>query len=249
MKKKILKAAFWFRNFFRKSKFIVKSLSLYADSYKSASFLYDEIFVEDYYDCDLPQKSDLVIIDAGANMGWASAFFKNKYPNSQIIAFEPNPDVADIYIKNIKQNNFSKVELIQKALFDKDDSEIEFYISKRHGSFRSSIYSERGGRESVKVKTMKLSTYLKKLEKVDLLKIDVEGAENLIIEDLKNSNSLLKIDNIIIEIHHNPNKNLLLLSNVFKLLEENNFIFNIRAYHKNFPVFQDIVIKAKRKIK
>lgn len=163
-----------------------------------------------------------------------------------VIAFEPNPVVADLYIKNMEINRFENVRLIRKALSNNENHKIDFFISDRSGSFRSSIFEERAGKSKISVETIKLSTIINSLDKVDLLKIDVEGAESVIIDDLIASNVLNKVNNLVVEFHHNPLNPLASISKLFNLLEKNGFKFNIKSFHLDFPVFQDVIIKATR---
>jgi len=68
------------------------------------------------YDSLLPFQPK-TIVDAGANVGFASLFFKLKYPSSEIVAIE----IEDNNVQSIKKNmqGFANFELLQNALFNK----------------------------------------------------------------------------------------------------------------------------------
>ena len=77
---------------------------------------FEEIFLTNLYNTQLPFQPK-TIVDAGANIGLASLFFKLKYLNSEIIAIEIEKNNIEILKKNtIKLTNFS---ILHKALFNK----------------------------------------------------------------------------------------------------------------------------------
>lgn len=165
--------------------------------YQNLLTLYKEIFI----DCNYQFKSENnkpVIIDCGANIGLSVIYFKYLYPESEILAFEANPFVFQLLSKNIK--NYTNVSVLHQALYDIEDS-LPFYLDTQMGSISGSfnaIYKQM----AFPLKTSKLSTTLKKYTEVDLIKIDVEGAEVNIINDLY-VNNLLQISKLyIIEFHN-----------------------------------------------
>ncbi|MFH1644226.1 MAG: FkbM family methyltransferase, partial [bacterium] len=89
------------------------------------------------------------------------------------------------------------------------------------------------------VETTLLSSYIN--QKVDFLKMDIEGAETLVFQDLKNNDKLKYINEMIIEYHHTLKENG--LSKLLKALEKNNFVYQISSNLKtpfeknNYQVF------------
>src|SRR3990172_11020704 len=77
---------------------------------------FKEIFVEEYYRFETSTKVP-VIFDCGANIGTSCAFFKIICPQSRIVAFEPNPKIADYLKRNIKNNSLENIEVIEKAVW------------------------------------------------------------------------------------------------------------------------------------
>jgi FkbM family methyltransferase len=157
--------------------------------YQSMDFLYKEIFCSGNYFFKASSKCP-VVIDCGANIGMATLYFKKLFPDAKVIGFEANPKIYQILKKNILNNNFSNVEMNNVALYD-EEKELSFYAESA-GNLRGSLREDRGGKNKVIVQAKKLSTFINHLDKIDLIKIDVEGAEANIINDLFNSSLLSK---------------------------------------------------------
>lgn len=133
------------------------------------------------------------IIDCGANIGVSPIYFSRLYPNAKIIAFEPDPFITKFTKQNLIQAGAKNVQLIESALSDQE-GEITFHSDQELGG---SIHEEKPHLDSFKVRSQKLSPYLDK--PVDLLKIDIEGAENLVIQEILPK--LSNVKNIFVECH------------------------------------------------
>lgn len=212
-----------------------------AYSYATLFYLFKEIYLskEYYFESDKP---DLKILDCGANIGMSVLYFKTIYPKSEIIAFEPNPYAFALLKKNIEQNKIEGVTLKNVGLADKINN-IEFFISENKESLTGSLIQGRGGDNSIKIKTEKLSNYLKSAN-VDLVKMDIEGAELDVFKELKESNVIQNAKRYIIEYHHLIDKAKANLSEFLLPIEENNFQYNIRTTFEDIGDFQDILISA-----
>lgn len=143
-------------------------------------------------------KPGMVVIDVGAHVGYfARQASKLVGPNGKVYAFEPNNDNFSRLEKNSKY--FKNITVIPFAVSD-TEGEMEFFDSTI-GSGRHSLISSRGEHAPArKVKVVTLDSYIKD-EKVDLVKIDVEGAE---ISVLKGMDSIIKNNpkiSIIIEYY------------------------------------------------
>ena len=75
----------------------------------------------------------------------------------------------------------------------------------------------------------------------DLAKIDVEGAEFQIVDDLKDSKTIQNIDQFIVEYHHNMNEKAF-LSKFLESFESCGFGYNIKTTFFDLRTFQDISI-------
>jgi FkbM family methyltransferase len=215
--------------------------------YSTFFYLYREIFINKQY-YFISERDNPLIIDCGSNVGIALIFFKILYPNSKIIAFEPDIETFKILKMNVERNNLEDVELFNKAISNTEGM-IDFYIDPNHpGSLIMSTKKERKNKVCNKVHSILLSNYIK--ENVDFLKMDIEGAEAAVIEELSSKNKLKLIKQMVIEYHHHLIPNEDIFSNTLKILEENGFGYQICAPIRspfNKGEFQDILIYAYQK--
>ncbi|MFC2080839.1 FkbM family methyltransferase [Bacteroidota bacterium] len=165
----------------------------------SLSFIwqYNEIFQEEIYKFKNINPNP-VIIDCGANIGLSIIFFKINYPNSHVIAFEPNPKIFKICEKNIASFGIENVELYNFALANREDK-LLLNCEDADGSFLTENISI----DTVTVKSVRLSNYIN--TKIELLKIDIEGAEYQVIKEVESKLEL--VSNIFIEYHSRFDKN------------------------------------------
>lgn len=213
--------------------------------YVTISYLFNEVFITNEYHFQ-PSTSEPVIIDCGANIGMSVLYFNKLFPNSKIIAFEANPHAFKLLSDNMTINKVSNVELHNVALCDKE-KEVSFFIGENIGTLLGSIKKERGGDTELKIKGQKLSYYLADFETIDLIKMDVEGAEINIIHDLFESSSINKVKEYIIEYHHNMNEDKSMLSSFLEKFELNGFNYNIQGAFSNINTFQDLLIHFYKK--
>lgn len=184
--------------------------------------LKSEIFSEECYSIDIKNKTNPYIIDVGAYIGLSIIYFKNIYPNSNILAFEPNPYAREILEENIFNNNIRDIEILPYAV-DINEGKRSFYIDssrdKWHstgGFLENSWNNSYRNEEKITVETKRLSKYLNK--HVDLLKIDVEGSEEKILKEIQRY--LENVDSIIMEYHPIKKKN---LKKILTILQSKNF--------------------------
>ncbi|HRH51346.1 MAG TPA: FkbM family methyltransferase [Panacibacter sp.] len=208
--------------------------------YASLSYLYKEVFCSGDYFLKLASKEP-VIIDCGANIGMATLYFKQLFPAARIMAFEANPNIYELLKKNIENNNITNTELYNVALYN-EEKELSFFTGDDSGNLRGSVMQGRGRNNEVIVKAQKLSGYLRKIEKADIIKMDVEGAELQIIQDLFDEGLLQKADQYIIEYHHNIGGERPALSEFLRKFESNGFGYSIRAKFYHLKNFQDILL-------
>lgn len=171
------------------------NIFVYPDQ-QSFAWTYKELFEKQVYFFKT-KKKDPYIIDCGANIGVSIIYFKHLFPNSKILAFEPDPFLFDYLEKNIKMNNLKSVDLIKKAVWNQE-SIIEFFQEKSDsGRIDLNNSFDIINSNKIKVESTLLSQYIQ--ERVDFLKIDIEGAEYPVLLEIKNKLSL--IDRLFIESH------------------------------------------------
>jgi len=194
---------------------------------------FKEIFVEGYYRFDTSTKTP-VIYDCGANVGTSCAFFKYHYPQSRILAFEPNSKIASYLNKNIKNNSLENIEVIEKAIWTNNHG-IELGMEDADGS---SIHLDKN---KTKVESIRLKDYLEKEKEIDLLKMDIEGAEVDVLNDCKDS--LTNVNNIFVEFHSYCNKPQK-LSEMIGVLESAGFRYHIKQPEERLRPFINRVNKS-----
>ena len=182
------------------------------------SFLwqYKEIFVDEYY-LFKTSNAQPIIFDCGANVGMSVLYFKELYPTAHITAFEAEPLISSILESNLKANNIDDVTIVSKAVWK--DYEGIWFGSEAADS--SSIYSTA---EKKRVESIRLKDYLLAEKRIDFLKIDIEGAETVVLNDCKEN--LKHVQNLFVEFHSyigNPQG----LADVLQVFEENGFRYFI----------------------
>lgn len=179
----------------------------------SFCFIYKEVFIKEIYNFKT-KKNNPYIIDAGANIGLSVIYFKRLYPDSTIIAFEPDPIVFNVLSYNIQSFEFSNVNLINKALWI-SETELEFYSE---GADAGRLIGGEKNIKRTKVLTESLRKYLNK--EVDFLKIDIEGSETKVLEVCRDL--LFHVERIFVE-YHSFVENKQELSNLIGILESAGF--------------------------
>jgi FkbM family methyltransferase len=145
------------------------------------SFLsaWDEIFVNRIYDLGEPTRAGRpVLVDAGANIGLAALYWKIKYGECAYLGFEPDPEMAACARRNLARWGVSG-ELRELALAEAEGTG-RFVADGADGGHL--VPPQSPAAEGIEVATARLSTLLPPV--VDLLKIDVEGAEAAVLADV-----------------------------------------------------------------
>ncbi len=185
----------------------------------SFKFMYNEIFEKQIYKFYTSNNSPR-IIDAGANIGLSVIFFKRLYPDAIIEAFDPDPKIYSILQNNIQAFKITNVRLHNIGLWN-CDKELTFYSEGADGG---RIVDESDTSNIIQAKFTSLRPFLN--GKTDLLKMDIEGAEDVVIEDIKDL--LINVDRVFIEYHSFPNKQQT-LSKILTILEVAGFRININT--------------------
>lgn len=204
--------------------------------------LYSEIFARQNYRFDSP-KPNPTILDCGANIGMATLFFKWLYPQAHVTAFEPDPTTFKVLEHNISANHVQDVVIHNVALADAE-KEIPFHVPEK-GSLMMSAISSRASGQSIAVPARRLSSFIS--NEVDFLKLDVEGMEGPVLQDLAQSGKLQFIREAIIEVHHNLPGSPTNLASLLQLLENSGFCYHVLdAYSpsSDCAAFQDVMIHA-----
>lgn len=208
--------------------------------YATLDYLFREVFLSKEYSF-ATTTAEPVIIDCGSNIGMSILYFKDLFPKAKISGFEANPHTYNLLKKNVETNNLKEVELYNTALSD-HNGEISFFISENIGTLVGSTRSDRGGSTELKCTASKLSDHIKNFERIDLIKMDVEGSEHLIIKDLFESSCMKKADQFLVEYHHHINNDPSMLADFLKKFEMSGFDYSLKAGFRTLGSFQDILI-------
>ena len=195
--------------------------------YDLFAVLFEEIYIPGAYEFR-PLRADPQIVDCGANIGMSIAFFLTLYPGARITAFEAEPQTFGVLSENARRNSWDRVTLNRVALH-RTDGVIPFF-SYETGSLVSSFRREMSGAgfaRSEPMATARLSSFIN--SRVDLLKLDIEGAELDVLEDLAETHTLQRIDQIIMEYHHHIVPGEDRLGRLLGILEDAGFGYDLRA--------------------
>lgn len=137
------------------------------------------------------------IVDIGANIGQFTNAVKYWYPESTVHAFEADPVTYEILTKN---TNLKNVYVYNKALSD-SKGVFNFYRAPLSGM--SSLIKTVENQEQIVVETDTVDSALKDINEIDILKIDVEGAELKVLKGAYNT--LKKTKYLLLEISFDRN--------------------------------------------
>jgi FkbM family methyltransferase len=140
----------------------------------SSDFLvFTQIFVDRMYDISELPGNPSVIVDCGANVGFASVFFALRYPHARILAIEPEASNFEASCANLRA--FPQVIPIRAAIWPQDEGLEIADSAADHWGFQ--VRPSRDG--DAGLRGVSLGSLLEEhgIGHVDILKIDIEGAE------------------------------------------------------------------------
>ncbi len=190
-------------------------------------------------------KEDSVFMDIGANIGYFSILAASHIgSNGQVYAIEANPELKYLIDESRKLNNLNnKIKIINKAATDINDVKIKLFLSGKINSHNSTIVPEiQGliGREYnhfYEIDSITIDAFCKEHSVIpDIIKIDVEGAEDKVIAGMYETLNVNPPAYIIIEtIPGNP---------VFELLKKSGYkntrleIFDHKNHFGNYLFYK-----------
>ena len=164
--------------------------------------VFHQIFIKKEYEFDVT-RTPATIVDAGANIGLASIYFANKFPDAKIIAVEPEASNLEILKTNIAP--YGNIFAVNGALWHENAKTalIDSGVGK-WGFITQARDDDRvvaGGKVVCEVQGLTMDAIMKTcgIERIDVLKIDIEGAEREVFKDP--SAWIGKVDALIIELH------------------------------------------------
>lgn len=162
---------------------------------------YHQVFVDEEYDFSASEEP-LTIVDAGANVGLASISFANRFPNATVIAIEPESSNFALLKRNVAP--YPRIIPLQAALWS-EAGEIDLMDPGygKWGFVTRNATDDHGpsGQLCHRVRAVTVSNLMEiyGLSSIDILKIDIEGAEREVFGDT--TPWLSRVNAIIIELH------------------------------------------------
>jgi len=187
---------------------IIDKQKIYLDKWDSLDLLENKVYGElDTKIVKKVVKTDDVVLDLGANIGYFTILFAKLVGNNgKVIAFEPEFKNFQILKKNIAENGFHNVIAENKAVSEKNGTTVLYTGTKSSGANRiyepkkAQEWREKGKQQEFlknEIETVSIDEFLnnKKIENVDFIKMDIEGGEFFALKGMKNvlKNPNLKI--------------------------------------------------------
>jgi len=155
----------------------------------------NEIFYRGIYEFSTP-KTTPRIIDCGGNIGLSAIYFKQRYAQAHITVFEADPEVAELCTHNLQAFGYANgVDLQVKAVWTEDTT----LIFDARGGASGRIAHDADTVQKKEIKAINFNTYLGQEAEIDMLKIDIEGAETDLLAAI--APQLHKVQNMFVEFH------------------------------------------------
>ncbi|MGO9956470.1 MAG: FkbM family methyltransferase [Solirubrobacteraceae bacterium] len=173
----------------------------------AAAWLAHEFADPDVYQC-AAEPTISRVVDCGANVGAATSLFLQRYPNCHVVCVEPDPATFEYLRTNLTRSGVAdRVQLVNAAASNAAGTST-FYTSKVGAdySLRMSLDEFRMGAvgRGITVATVDIADLVG--AHTDILKLDVEGAEFALVVRLAQTGALQRIDHLVIEAHHYPER-------------------------------------------
>lgn len=208
---------------------------------------FEKIFsTSEYYHKQIMREAP-IIVDVGAHKGESVDFYKSIFPNAKMFCFEPGDDnFKDLENKLLQYKDCKAFKLgisdcSGQATFYLNELSHLGSLRKINTSSKDSLgFAAKAQNHEVTILTSTLDEICvqENILNIDILKIDVQGAEFEVILGAKNV--MMNTNLIVMEINLFDfyEKDRHKLSSIFRLLEENNFelfdILNVSKNPKNF---------------
>jgi FkbM family methyltransferase len=137
------------------------------------------------------------IIDAGANVGYSSVYFANRFPNTRILAIEPEVANCDMFAMNCAA--YPHIQLLRAGLWWKETNLRISNPSATSWMFQV-CEAEKGTPGAIQATTVPALMSQLAGQRVDLLKIDIEGSEKEVFEN-SSDEWLGRVRTLAVETH------------------------------------------------
>jgi len=146
------------------------------------------------YDIPMDRKPHM-IVDGGAHAGYASLYFANKYPEAQILAVDPEGSNVAILRENTA--SYPNIRVLQAGIWHRRTC---LTISNQEAeNWAFQVQESEGHEDAIAAITIEDIMQLASTEFIDILKLDIEGAEKEVFSG--RPEWLAKVGILIIELH------------------------------------------------
>jgi FkbM family methyltransferase len=168
----------------------------YLGDFSQAEALAEVLIHGDY---DIQVDGDVrTIVDLGANAGQAALLLRDRFPDALIVSVEADPEVARLAARNLSGD--PRLRVVDAAIADHDGSVVLTRLAR--WSWGSNVFANWASADNhgIVVRSLRLGTLLADhgLDEVDLLKIDVEGAE---LQALTSDDAVRRVHRVVGEVH------------------------------------------------
>ena len=159
----------------------------------------EKVFVKKEYESPFPL-DPRIIVDAGANIGMATLYYAQEYPKAKIIAIEPERSNFKVLQENCAR--LPNVVLVEGALWGEDSNLVIQDACAEKWGFSVAESRSPSSPRTQEVKAVTIPGLLRDLgiQRIDLLKVDIEGAECELFKAAPES-WLGAVSQIVIELH------------------------------------------------
>jgi FkbM family methyltransferase len=182
----------------------------------------------------------LTVFDIGANKGQSVSFFKNIFPNSKIIAFEPSEKTFNSLSSFVKNNSYLDVSIFQAGMGEVH-GELYFYESVLDETSTFSLPNKNSqylkdknrilfqkSENAFRTVTARITTIDRFIEEnqisyIDILKIDVEGFEKFALDGAIKTLQSNELNILILEINSSGLNYNITDDEIFNFVIENGF--------------------------
>lgn len=177
-----------------------RGFDLYYNNLEAAESMVRQI--DEFPSFFTPEGDRPLIIDCGSNIGVSALEWKTRWPQAEIICFEPDPFAGDVLQMNIDKNHCAGIECVRAAVSDCDGM-VDFYgdmspTADARGNSMEAAWADRDGSSQTRVKSTRLSPYIAGRD-VSFLKLDIEGAEQRVLTEI--ADCLDRVEAIYVEVH------------------------------------------------
>ncbi len=169
----------------------------------SDAFIHSEVFEHNYYDLSL-RYAPKTVLDLGANIGLTTIYFRFCFPDAALACVEPMPGNLWLLRKNLQLNNVDATVFPGAA--DAEDGRVLMRVDSMDYGHRVLKSGDGCEDKLLEVPAFSIPTLLDVLgwDRIDLLKIDIEGHEKILLS--KNADWINLVGSICIECHDGYNE-------------------------------------------